>query len=66
MDTIIDTKQALELSEVIQNTIELVKKDKKALVIVYMVDFKIFEAVPLHWCDEKYDGWEEIVKVSAG
>tara|TARA_B100000902_G_C26754467_1_gene642593 strand:+ start:380 stop:580 length:201 start_codon:yes stop_codon:yes gene_type:complete len=66
LDTIIDTKQALELSEVIQHTLELVKKDKKSLVVVYMVDLNIFESVPTHWCDEKYDGWREIVRVCAG
>jgi hypothetical protein len=65
LETIIDTKQALKLSEVLQHTIELVKKDSKSLVVVYMVDFKIFEAVPLHWCDERFDGWEEIVRVCA-
>ena len=66
MDTHLDTNQSLELSEVIKHTVKLVKKDKKSLVVVYMVDFNIFEAVPTHWCDEKYDGWQEIVRVCAG
>tara|TARA_Y100000287_G_scaffold84554_1_gene67185 strand:- start:959 stop:1159 length:201 start_codon:yes stop_codon:yes gene_type:complete len=66
LDTIIDTNQAHELSEIIQQTIELVNKDKKELVVVYIIDFNIFEAVPAKWCDQKFEGWKEIVRVCAG
>lgn len=66
MDTIIDTNQAQELSEIIQQTIKLVNKDKKELVVVYIIDFNIFEAVPANWCDQKFEGWKEIVRVCAG
>lgn len=66
MDTIIDTKQAHELSAVIEQAVELVKKDKKDRVVVYIIDFNIFEAVPANWCEEQFKGWKEIVRVCAG